>query len=92
MLVNDEEGLKVGPEGLAWFRWMGIDAGEVANGRRALCRACLDWSERRHHLAGALGAALFEWVLALGWARRVPDSRIVICTPQGEASFRGLFE
>ena len=46
----------------------GIDARAVRNQKRALCRVCMDWSERRHHLAGAVGAALLSRVIDLGWA------------------------
>lgn len=53
--------------------------------RRAICRSCLDSSERRTHLAGALGSALFDRLLALRHARREPGSRVVILSPRGEA-------
>jgi DNA-binding transcriptional ArsR family regulator len=68
-----------------------IDLGAIARGRRPLCKTCLDWSARRSHLAGALGAALLARFYDLKWARRSPDSRIVIFTPRGEARFRQLF-
>jgi hypothetical protein len=57
-----------------------------------MCKACLDWSERRHHLAGAWGAALLQRLLDLGWARRVKDTRIVQFTPPGERGFQAAFE
>ncbi|MFH5926201.1 ArsR/SmtB family transcription factor [Roseomonas xinghualingensis] len=60
----------------------------VARGR-PFCRPCLDWSERRSHLAGALGAALCRRCLDLGWMRRVPNSRALSVTPAG---WRGLRE
>ena len=56
------------------------------------CRACLDWSERRHHLAGALGAALLARFIDLGWAKRARDSRVVLVTPTAERELRRLFE
>ena len=56
---------------------------------RPFCRPCLDWSERRPHLAGALGAALCRRCLELGWMRRVSDSRALSVTPAG---WRGLRE
>ncbi|HEY1612316.1 MAG TPA: winged helix-turn-helix domain-containing protein [Rhizomicrobium sp.] len=64
---------------------------EIATGPRPLCRACLDWSARRHHLAGAAGAALLDRIFALRWARRVRDSRIVEFTTAGESAFRSTF-
>ena len=59
--------------------------------RRPLCRCCLDWSERRDHLAGALGASLFNHILERGWAHRSPHGRAVHFTPKGETAFKGLF-
>jgi hypothetical protein len=59
--------------------------------RRPLCRTCLDWSQRRTHLAGALGAALLDKFYGLKWARRAGDSRAVVFTPLGEAKFNRLF-
>ena len=59
-------------------------------GRRPLCRTCLDWSERRNHLAGALGAAILNHVLASGWAARGPG-RAVRFTPAGAAAFDHAF-
>lgn len=56
--------------------------------RRPLCRSCLDWSERRDHLAGTLGAALLARFEALGWASRVPHSRALAVSAAGEAALR----
>ncbi len=51
---------------------------------RPRCRACLDWSMRRHHLAGAVGKLLLDRILSLRWARRLPDSRIIAFSSSGE--------
>jgi DNA-binding transcriptional ArsR family regulator len=77
--------------GRAWFGAFGIDADAVARQRRCYCRPCLDWGERRHHLAGALGSALLARVFELGWARRAKDSRVVQFTEPGEYAFRQQF-
>ena len=74
-----------------WFGSFGIDSSAVARQRRAFCRPCLDWGERRHHLGGALGTAMLHRVLDLGWAGRVRDSRVIAFTPAGERAFRRLF-
>src|SRR5579862_2836737 len=66
----------------------GIDVAALESGRRPLCRACLDWSVRRPHLAGALGAAILRRSLALGWARRAKDSRVVAFSAAGERALR----
>ena len=72
-------------------REAGMKPAEIARQRRAFCRACLDWSERRHHLAGALGAALLARFYDLGWASRGKNSRAIRFTAMGERKFRSLF-
>lgn len=85
-------GLILTAGGRDWFRRIGIDARSVATEKRTFCRACLDWSERRDHLAGALGTALFLRIQELGWAEQAADSRVVTFSPAGEQAFRALFE
>ena len=70
---------------------MGIDMAALEDGRRPVCLACLDWSVRRHHLAGALGAAILNRIYALGWARRQRGSRVVSFSAPGEQSLRARF-
>jgi hypothetical protein len=70
---------------------LGIDARLIRNQKRASCRVCMDWSERRHHLAGAVGAALFERIIEIGWAVRDRSSRAVYFRPHGERAFRECF-
>ncbi|SOH92502.1 DNA-binding transcriptional regulator, ArsR family [Monaibacterium marinum] len=65
------------PPGLTAFDALGIDIPALQRARRPLCRACLDWSERRTHLAGGLGAALFTAFEDRAWIRRVSGTRIV---------------
>jgi DNA-binding transcriptional ArsR family regulator len=67
---------------------LGVDAGALAAGRRPLTRACVDWSERRPHLAGALGAALLGALLERGWVRRRRPGRALVVTPAGAAGLR----
>jgi len=70
-----------------------IDADMLAHPRRPVCKACLDWSERRHHLAGTLGAAVMSRFTELNWAARdsAPGSRVVNFTRTGEKKFAALF-
>jgi DNA-binding transcriptional ArsR family regulator len=70
-----------------------ISAESLAHPRRPKCKACLDWSERRHHLAGTLGAALMTRFTELKWAARdaTPGSRVVNFTRNGENRFAALF-
>ena len=81
-------GLAVTPAGAEWLAHQGIDTAVVARQRRMLCRPCLDWSERRHHLGGALGAALLQRLMERGWARRDKDSRVVHFSAEGELALR----
>jgi len=78
--------------GIEWFKRLGIDTAAVQCQRRTFCRSCMDWSERRHHLAGALGAALWSRFAALKWAARDKHSRVIRFTPSGQRAFRELFE
>jgi hypothetical protein len=77
-------------QGRRFLAELGIDADTLGRGRRALCRPCLDWSERRSHLGGALGAALLDWIIARGWARR-GEGRVVAFTPVGSRAFARTF-
>jgi len=74
-------------------RALQIDAATLMHPRRPICKACLDWSERRHHLAGTLGAALMRRFTELKWATRdpAPGSRVVQFSRQGEKRFDALF-
>jgi len=90
LLRRVDGALQLTPAGREFFGHLGVETGGTP--RRPLCRTCLDWSVRRHHLAGALGAAFLERVQALGWAKRLKDSRVLAFTPRGEAAFRAALE
>jgi len=79
---------KGGREAFARF---GCDLPALEQGNRPLCRACLDWSVRRHHLAGALGAALLDQFIARGWARRRKGTRVIDFSAAGETAFKRAF-
>jgi hypothetical protein len=84
------KGLRLSATGDEWFRGAGVDPDAAARQRRTFCRPCMDWSERRYHLAGSLGAALLSRVYEQGWARRDKSSRVVLFTSNGERRFREL--
>ncbi len=90
LVLGDGAGT-VTAEGRRFLQSIGIDPGAGGAGRRPVCRACLDWSERRPHLAGRLGAALLDRSLALGWIARRPDSRALTVTPAGLLGFAETF-
>ena len=73
--------------GEPWFAAVGVDVEAARRARRSFARACLDWSERRPHLAGALGDALLDALLARAWVRRQQGERAVELTAAG---LRGL--
>lgn len=87
---TEDEVLGLTPRGERFFAALGIDLDALRRSRRPLCRPCLDWSERRSHLGGALGAAILSQFQAKGWARRGPG-RIVAFTPKGEREFAAVF-
>ena len=88
--LSDEAGV-VTEAGVAFLGAFGIDltAGS-GSGKRAFCRPCLDWSERRLHIGGSLGEALAARCFALGWVRRCEGSRTVSVTEEGKQGFRNL--
>ena len=69
---------------------LGVDLDALPGGRRPLLRVCTDSTERREHLAGALGATICSVVLGAGWAVRQPSSRALRLTPRGEAQLGSL--
>ena len=70
---------------------IGLDLDDVARGRRAFARACLDWSERRYHLAGALGAALTARLFEVQWIERRRSNRSVTVTALGREGLADHF-
>lgn len=90
-LLERDRGLALTSAGERFLDDFGVDLAALRRGRRVLLRSCLDWSERRPHLAGAIGAALAERCFGLGWVERVPDSRALRVTSAGDAGFREAF-
>ena len=82
--------LALGPQAQAMLEPLGVDWPALLHSRRAPCRACLDWSVRRDHLSGALGAALLELAFTRNWIRRVQSSRAVVFTPLGTKAWAAI--
>jgi len=74
--------------GEALLHSWGIDVASLETSRRPMVRTCIDWTERRPHLAGALGAAIVDRFLDAGWIRRRRDDRAVSVTPLGQRRLR----
>lgn len=77
--------------GRSFLEDFGLAPGEPSTSRRPFCRACLDWSERRPHLAGWVGKALLDRSLDLGWVVRVPAGRVLRVTPGGRRGYAEAF-
>jgi len=77
--------------GLSFLARFGADPAQGGSPSRIFCRPCLDWSERRPHLAGRLGAAICTRCFALGWIERQRDTRAVTITEAGVSGFRAAF-
>lgn len=90
-VAEADETLSLTASGEIFIAALGLDLPTLASARRPLCKGCLDWSVRRTHLAGALGAALLDRFYALGWAAREPGTRLVRFSPRGLEAFREIF-
>jgi hypothetical protein len=78
-------------EGRRFFCDFGIDIETGVRSKRAFCRTCLDWSERRPHLGGRLGADILDRSLELAWVARIPESRALRITQAGRRDFTAVF-
>ena len=92
-VVLSEEGGAVTPAGARFLKKFGAELTSISSssGRRIFCRACLDWSERRYHVAGLVGAEIWRRCLELGWLARQRDTRAVRVTPAGQRGLRETF-
>ena len=90
-VVLSEEGGAVTLAGARFFNEVRRRTCGEIGGRRIFCRACLDWSERRYHVAGRVGAEIQRRCLELGWLTRQRDSRAVRLTPAGRRGLRDMF-
>ena len=88
--IEGADGSAISEPGLRFFETLHIDVRSLQAHRRPLVRECLDWSERRFHLGGALAAALLDRMFASGWAMREPGSRIITFSDAGERWLRKI--
>lgn len=91
-LVADAERLELTPSGANFVKDFEIDMDGLRRARAPVCRACLDWSERRSHLAGSLGRAFLSRFEELSWAKRDHKTRVVSFSRTGEVAFNKLFK
>jgi DNA-binding transcriptional ArsR family regulator len=90
VLEVSKKKLRLTDAGVGWFADLGIDATAFESKQRAACRRCMDWSERRHHLAGPLGTAMLSRFCELKWLSRSKRSRVVRLTPLGELKIQAI--
>jgi DNA-binding transcriptional ArsR family regulator len=90
-VVVDRDAAAITPAGARFFTGFGIELPSSRSPRRHASRLCLDWTERRPHLAGAVGAALTERYFALGWMERMKGSHAVTVTLRGRRGFQKTF-
>jgi len=90
-VVLHPEAAEITRAGIRFFTGFGIEAPTRRSARRQFCRLCLDWTERRPHIAGAVGAAITKRYFDLGWMERMKRSHAVIVTPLGRRGFRETF-
>jgi len=86
-LQEVDGGLQFTPSGRQHLQRLGIDVTALERAKRPVCRICIDWSERRRHLGGGLGAAILDHVLERRWAVREGRSRVLRFSRRGEQSF-----
>ncbi len=82
-LIETDAGMALTVDGRHWFADLGCDVGSFATGRRPAVRSCLDWTERRPHLAGAAGAALLQQARTRSWVSAGREPRALRLTPSG---------
>lgn len=87
---GDDFSLTIGPRARVTFATLGIDLGELGGGSRPLVLSCMDWTERREHLAGALGAAVAMMALEQHWVRRIRGTRALRVTDTGRRALARL--
>jgi DNA-binding transcriptional ArsR family regulator len=90
-IVLDDEAAEITPAGARFLAGFGVGIRAGRSPRRRACRLCLDWTERRPHVAGTVGAALTTRYFELGWMERTKGSHAVIVTPSGRRGFQKTF-
>ncbi|PWA09380.1 ArsR/SmtB family transcription factor [Flavobacterium laiguense] len=88
LLLDTSGGFEISPEGEKWFTEFGIPLTVLKQQKRSFLRPCLDWSERRPHMAGSVATALLDKMLLENWLRKTKDSRALTVTAKGKKEFQ----
>ena len=89
-IVLVDDGGEVTDAGARFLTGLGVDLEQARGAKRRYCRSCIDWTERRPHISGAVGASLAEAFLERKWVSRIPDSRVLTVTADGRKKLAAL--
>lgn len=92
IILEKTNSFELSAKGEKWFSGFDIPIDELKKQRRFFIRPCLDWSERKHHIAGSLAASLLDRMLSSDWLRRTKNSRAMIITGKGEKKLHEYFK
>jgi len=92
IIIENKGIFEIAPEGKKWFSDFGINVEDAQKQKRIFLKPCLDWSERRNHIAGAIGAMLLDKMLTNDWIRKTKDSRAITITGKGEKELFKYFK
>ena len=92
IIIEKNNTFEITSEGEKWFSDFGVNIGDAKKQKRIFLKPCLDWSERRYHIAGSVGTLLLNKMLEQDWIRRTKDSRVIIITAKGEKEMLKSFK
>ena len=92
IIVDQDDVFSVSSKGEKWLANFGISIDELKEQRRSFIRPCLDWSERKHHIGGSLGASILNKMLENDWMRRIKNSRAIVITASGRKKLSEYFK
>ena len=91
IIIDNDGAFEISKKGEKWFSSLDIHIADLKFQRRSFIRPCLDWSERRNHIAGSLAASLLDKMLSSDWVRKVKNSREIIITTKGQKKMNEYF-
>ena len=92
IIIEKNNTFEITSEGEKWFSDFGVNIGEAKKQKRIFLKPCLDWSERRYHIAGSVGTLLLNKMLEQDWIRRTANSRVILITGKGEKEMLKSFK
>ena len=92
IIIEKNNTFEITSEGEKWFSDFGVNIGDAKKQKRIFLKPCLDWSERRYHIAGSVGTLLLNKMLEQDWIRRTANSRVILITGKGEKEMLKSFK